>query len=154
MTLLLLECMQMPNTNLVPAFSASDVARSTADAYAFHYYGAKQWAACALLLACRGFNEAETRAILYSRIMRTAADDRSQPDRKATSADLLRLLELPSTADYLRENLDDYVLNIIGEDLTDEQRVVRSFTDTVEHWRAHNRGAIPVRPTLRLVWSR
>jgi hypothetical protein len=124
-------------TASIPGFRASDVAHATTDAYAFPYFGIKQWSACTLLLASRGYNEAETRAILYSRVMRTAADDRQHPDRKATSADLLRLLELPSTAEYLRDNLDEYVLNIIGEDL---------ITETP--------ATLPSRAALRLVWSR
>lgn len=114
----------MKHTNrvaLVPTFSTSDVAASTTDAYSFPVYGAKHWAACALLLACRGYNEPETRAILYSHLMRLAADGRT--GRRATSADLLRLLDQPATGDYLRENLDDYVLNIIGEDVVAESRV-------------------------------
>lgn len=132
----------MTNTNrapIVPSFSASDVAHSTTDAYSFPTYGIKQWAACALLLACRGFNEAETRAILYSKIMRIAADDRHDADRKATSADLLRLLELPSTADYLRENMDEYVLNIIGEGLVEDEPIAPKLAS---------------RAVLRLAWSR
>lgn len=118
----------------MPAFSASDIAASTNDAYSFHVYGPKQWTACALLLACRGYNEPETRAILYSSVMRLAADGRA--GRTTTSSDLLRLLDASGTAEYLRENLDEYVLNIIGEDLTTD--------DTPQ---------LESRVALRLVWS-
>lgn len=120
-----------------PTFSVSDVAHSTKDAYSFKFYGSKQWAACVLLLACRGYNEAEARAILYSRIMRTAADDKQ--GNRATSADLLRLLEMPSTVSYLRENLDEYVLNIIGEGLIAAETSAPKLNS---------------RNALRLAWSR
>jgi hypothetical protein len=137
MTLLLLECMQMTETATVPTFSAHELAAATTDAYAFSYYGRKQWFACALLLATRGYNQPQATAILYSKIMRLAADERLHPDRKATSDDLLRFLELPGTAEYLAENLDEYVLNIIGEDLLTAEPVKQRSRDA-----------------LRLVWSR
>lgn len=121
----------MTNTNLLTNRpSASDLAQSTADAYSFHYYGAKQWFACALMLVCRGYNAVEVDAILRSKLTRLAADDRT--GRKATSADLSRFLN--SLGSELQGHVDDYVLGVQTEDDAPVVPVVAR--------------------SLRLVWSR
>lgn len=121
----------MTNTNrLTNRPSASDLAASTADAYSFNTYGARQWAACALMLVCRGYNAVEVDAILRSKLMRLAADSRT--GRKAMLSDLNRFLD--SLGADLQGHVDDYVLGVQTED---------------------DAPVVPiVARSLRLVWSR
>ena len=115
---------------------ATVIAAATTDAYSFRHYGLTTWTACAAFLLERGLNAAEVTTVLYSKLMRIAADDRADADGLATLADFTRLMDEPCTARYLEENLDEYVLNTLGEDYV----------------AAAELAAVP--QPLRLVWSR
>lgn len=128
----------MANTSATqtPAFSAYDLALSTRDAYSFRYYGSKNWFACALMLACRGYNVIETEGILRSVFTRYTADDRLKARGKATAADLARLLdERSGGALKLREYIDEIVLETMQPEPEAPVRLVS-------------------RDALRLAWSR
>ena len=117
------------------AIRTDRLASATTDAYSFAAYGRTQWVKCVAELITRGYNDPQIIAILYSKVMRMAADARVRANQKATCGDLARFLALRDVIQHLTENLDDYVLNILGEDLVP--------------------GDEPTpRPTLRLVWSR
>lgn len=128
----------MSKTNRLTNTAAAEIALITKTAWSFHRFGKAEWRACCQLLLDRGFNGPETIAIMCSKITRLASDERTcEAGDMATSADLATFVDDASTMDYLNENLDEYVLNIIGEDYVaaEEARLA----------------AAPV--TLRLVWS-
>jgi hypothetical protein len=104
---------------------AHELALATQDAYSFARFGLGAWRQCCAILLRRGYTEARAEAILRSTLMRYAADD-ARGFYRATSADMVRLLDQPSTADYLEE--------LFAE------------TETPE--------PTPSRQALRLVWSR
>lgn len=87
------------------------LAASTADAYSFDKFGAKNWTRCCESLLAAGYHAIEADAILRSKLMRLAADDRRSVRARATADDMNALLNSMRPSE-LREWIDECIVNI------------------------------------------